>query len=302
MKRYAVRHETKYTYAAQVEFGLHIARLSPVNSALQQRIDHVIDVSPMPAWAMAFSDHFGNGLHHFAIETAHTEFTVVQKTTVEITASSLTADSPAPAWETVQDGMRADAFPEFPEPAEFIYPSPLVAIDPAATAYAAESFTPGASLLAAAFDLTKRIKADFAYVPGSTTIDTPVAEIMAKRHGVCQDFTHAMISGLRGLGLPARYVSGYLKTHGPAPKPDTPKKPEEASLVGADASHAWVSVWCGPEVGWVEFDPTNALMVAEEHIAVAYGRDFTDVTPLRGLITGGGAHTLAVAVAVELLA
>lgn len=298
MRRYAVRHETRYTYSLPVDIGMHEARLSPVNSALQRRLEHSIDVTPTPAWAMAFSDHFGNGLHHFSIETAHTEFAVVQKTLVEITAPAWAPDSPAPAWETVRDGMQADAFPEFPEPAEFIYASPLAPIDPAATAYAAESFTPGATMIAATFDLTSRIKRDFAYAPGSTTIETPVSEIMEKRHGVCQDFTHAMLSGLRGLGLPARYVSGYLKTHAAAPGPED--KPED-KLIGADASHAWVSVWCGPDIGWVEFDPTNALMVAEEHIAVAYGRDFTDVTPLRGLITGGGEHRLVVAVKVEAL-
>lgn len=298
MRRYAVRHETKYTYALPVDLGMHVARLSPVSSPLQRRLEHSIDVTPPPAWSMAFNDHFGNGLHHFAIECTHTEFAVVQKTLVEITAPQWTPASPAPAWETVRDGMRADAFPEYPEPAEFIYASPLAPLDPAAAAYAALSFTPGAGMIAAAFDLTRRIKADFAYAPGSTTITTPVAEIMEKRHGVCQDFTHAMISGLRGLGLPARYVSGYLKTHPAPPRPGAPAMPEE-KLVGADASHAWVSVWCGPDLGWVEFDPTNALMVAEEHIAVAYGRDFTDVTPLRGLITGGGDHTLAVAVQVE---
>ncbi|MBX7198266.1 MAG: transglutaminase family protein [Rhodospirillaceae bacterium] len=298
MKRYAVRHETRYTYSLPVDIGMHIARLSPVNNALQRRIEHSLDVTPTPAWAMAFSDHFGNGLHHFSIETAHTEFAVVQKTLVEVTAPTWTPESAAPAWETVRDGLRADAFPEYPEAAEFIYASPLVPIDPAATAYAAGSFAPGATMIAAAFDLAKRIKQDFAYAPGSTTITTPVSEIMERRHGVCQDFTHAMLSGLRGLGLPARYVSGYLKTHAAQPQPDA--KPDE-KLVGADASHAWVSVWCGPEIGWLEFDPTNALMVAEEHIAVAYGRDFTDVTPLRGLITGGGGHTLTVAVKVEAL-
>lgn len=295
MKRYAVRHETKYSYSLPVELGLHMARLSPLNGPLQRRLEYNIDVSPTPAWAMAFNDHFGNGLHHFAIETAHTEFKVVQQTVVEVTAAPWSAASPAPAWETVRDGMRADAFPEYPEAAEFIYPSPLIVIDPAATAYAAESFAPGVSPIAAAYDLAKRFKVDFTYAPGSTTIDTAVPEIMAARHGVCQDFSHAMISGLRGLGLPARYVSGYLKTHSAA------GTPEEPALIGADASHAWVSLWCGPDVGWVEFDPTNALIVGEEHIAVAFGRDFTDVTPLRGLITGGGEHTLAVAVKVELV-
>ena len=303
MKRYAVHHETKYTYAQPVDFGLHIARLSPINGPLQRRLEHAIEVTPTPAWTTAFNDHFGNGLHHFAIETSHTEFRVIQRTVVEITAAPWDADAPAEGWETVRDGMGADAFPAYPDVAEFIYPSPLVPIDAAATGYAAESFTPGVSPVAAAFDLAKRIKAEFAYKPGSTTIDTPVSEIMSARHGVCQDFAHAMISGLRGLGLPARYVSGYLKTHAAPAETDAKEAaaPVQTALVGADASHAWVSVWCGREIGWVEFDPTNALMVAEEHVSLAYGRDFTDVTPLRGLITGGGKHTLAVGVKVELL-
>ena len=141
MKRYAVRHETHYTYSLPVDIGQHVARLSPVTSISQRLIEHTLDVTPTPTWAMAFNDHFGNGLHHFAIETAHTEFAVVQRTLVEVTAPSWTVDSPAPAWETVRDGMQADAFPEYPEAAEFIYASPLVPIDATATAYACLLYT-----------------------------------------------------------------------------------------------------------------------------------------------------------------
>jgi len=309
MKRYAVTHETRYVYGLPVDIGLHIARLSPVDGARQKLIEHQIDVSPDPTWAVAFTDHFGNGMHHFSIETPHEELVVTQRTLVDIVAQPW-ADLPdGPAWETVRDGMCNDGFAAYPEPAEFIYASPLVPLDAAATAYAQEVFTPGKPLVAAVFELTKRIKAEFKYAPGTTTISTAVEEIMEKRRGVCQDFAHIMIAGLRGLGLSARYVSGYLKTYAAAkPEDEAPEDsnpapaPEEDAatpLVGSDASHAWVSVWCGPEIGWLDFDPTNALAVADEHIAVAYGRDFSDVTPLRGIIMGGGSHALSVGVKVE---
>ncbi len=294
MKRYGITHETKYTYGTTVDLGLHTARLSPIENSRQKLLEHQIDVSPQPAWSVAFHDHFGNSMHHIAIETAHQELIVVQRAIVEVTSPDWTELPSAPAWETVREAMRADAFPAFPDVSEFIYASPLVSFDLAATVFAQESFTPGAPLAQAAYALAKSFKAQFAYVPGATTIRTSVPEIMEGRKGVCQDFAHAMIAGLRGLGLPARYVSGYLKTHGPA-------NAEGITLIGADASHAWVSVWCGLEHGWLEFDPTNALVVTNEHIAVAYGRDFSDVTPLRGVIMGGGEHTLDVAVRVELL-
>jgi len=299
MKRYAVTHTTKYTYGEPVELGLHSARLSPMDSPRQKLLDHMIEVSPTPTWAMVFTDHFGNSMHHITVETPHDELIVTQRTTIDIVPPTWTQTPTGPAWEDVRDSLRADGFPEYPDVAEFVYASPLVPIDDAATAYAAESFKPGSPIIAAAFELTRRFKADFSYSPGSTTISTPVGEIMSARRGVCQDFTHAMISGLRGLGLPARYVSGYLRTYA-APTAGTYTQANQP-LVGADASHAWVAVWCGPDWGWLEFDPTNALMVHDEHIATAFGRDFLDVTPLRGVITGGGQHSLAVAVTVQLL-
>lgn len=294
MTRYGITHETKYQYGIPVELGLHTARLSPAETANQKLVEHRIDVTPVPAWSVAFQDHFGNSMHHIAIESSHQELVVTQHAIVEITPPNWTEPPPGPAWETIRDAMRADAFPLYPDVAEFIYPSPLAPLDWHATDFAQTAFVPGAPIAQATFSLAKAFKAQFAYVPGATTIATPVAEIMSGRKGVCQDFAHAMIAGVRGLGLPARYVSGYLKTHGPANTP-------AAGLVGADASHAWVSVWCGPDLGWLEFDPTNALAVTHEHIAVAYGCDFSDVTPLRGVIMGGGDHTLAVGVKVELL-
>jgi transglutaminase-like putative cysteine protease len=294
MTRYAVTHETKYNYSIPVALGLHTARISPVEGARQKLIAHTIDVDPVPAWSVAFTDHFGNSIHHIAIETSHEALTVTQRTVVDVLTP--TQDQPAgPSWESVRDIMRSDEFPVHPDVAEFIYASPLIAIEPTAVAYAQEIFKPDTPIVTAAFALASRIKQEFAYAPGVTSNSTSVMEIMTERRGVCQDFAHVMISGLRGLGLPIRYVSGYLKTHA------APGAPAESGLVGADASHAWVSLWCGPELGWLEFDPTNALIVTDEHISVAYGRDFSDVTPLGGVIMGGGHHELAVSVKVERL-
>jgi transglutaminase-like putative cysteine protease len=164
--------------------------------------------------------------------------------------------------------------------------------DAEARAYCAESFAPRRPIVAAVRDLTTRVNRDFAYVPGATTVSTPVAEVMRIRRGVCQDFAHVMIAGLRAHGLPARYVSGYVRTYPPAG--GTERR-------GGDASHAWAAAWCGPVLGWIEFDPTNDLVVGEEHIVLAYGRDFSDVSPLRGVILGGGAHTADVSVTVTAL-
>ena len=191
--------------------------------------------------------------------------------------------------------MRGDGFPSPTAPAEFVFPSPLADPVEAASAYARPSFTAGRPLVEALRELTRRIHADFVYQTNLTDVSTMVSEVIAMRRGVCQDFAHVMIAGLRGLGLPARYVSGYIRTPGAGGNGG-------AALLGAGASHAWVSVWCGEEIGWLELDPTNDRVVADEHVAVAYGRDFSDVTPLRGVILGGGKHSLKVAVSVAELA
>ena len=194
-----------------------------------------------------------------------------------------------PAWETVASTIRDDGFPADWAAAEFAYASPLAPEDAEARAYCAASLKAKRPITAALRDLTTRINRDFAYVPGATTVSTPVGEVMRIRRGVCQDFAHVMIAGLRAHGIPARYVSGYIRTNPP------PGAPERR---GGDASHAWAAAWCGPDLGWIEFDPTNDLVVGEEHIVLAYGRDFSDVSPLRGVILGGGAHTAEVSVTV----
>lgn len=296
MKRYRVTHETHYEYGQPVEIGLHTARISPATTASQKLVSHEIDVSPLPAWSVAFADHYGNSMHHFSVESEHTTLTVTQRAIVDVMPPSQSPTRASPTWETVRDSLLVDGIAAQPHVVEFIYPSPLVPREPTATAFAQATFAAGTNILVGALELARRFKAVFKYAPGSTNVTTPVSEVMARKTGVCQDFAHAMIAGLRGIGLPARYVSGYLRTLKRSEAFD-----RERGLTGADESHAWVSVWCGAEVGWMEFDPTNALAVTDEHIVVAYGRDYSDVTPLRGVIRGGGQHKLNVAVAVELV-
>jgi transglutaminase-like putative cysteine protease len=288
VRRYGVHHETRYGYGAPVDLGLHVLWLTPLTSGRQKLLGHTLTVLPEPAARTMFIDHFGNIVHQLSVETTHDRFAVALDATVEI-AHRPSPRNGGPAWETIRERTDGDGFPATPAVGEFAFPSPLVPFDDSATAYAARSFAAGRSVVAALRELTRRIHRDFTYAPEETDISTTVAEIIRERSGVCQDFAHVMIAGLRGLGLPARYVSGYILTRPP---------PGGAPRIGADASHAWVSVWCGDELGWIELDPTNDLLVEEEHVVVAYGRDFSDVTPLRGVILGGGSHTLDVAVAV----
>jgi len=290
MRRYAVRHETHYEYGAAVDLGLHQLRLTPLVTERQTLLQHALEITPQPDSLTQFRDHFGNDVHSASIESRHAVFTVVLQATVEIADARMDAVPDGPAWETIRDSMQGDGYPTPADVAEFTYPSPLAQQNDAAIAYVQESFTEGVPIVIALRHLLARMHADFAYTPGVTDVTTSVSQVMDSRAGVCQDFAHAMISGLRGLDLPARYVSGYLKTYPPE---------SGGGLQGADASHAWVSVWCGPEIGWLDCDPTNNLIVRDEHIAVAYGRDFSDVTPLRGVILGGGQHSLTVAVSVN---
>jgi len=294
--RYSVRHLTRYAYGAPVDLGYHLLRLVPPTTespARRQRlVEHAIAIVPEPDGLAGFADHFGNRVRHVAIEKRHEAFAAELHAVVEVEAEALAGKGPA--WNEIAAEMRDDGFPEETAVAEFAFASPLAGDDPDAHAFAAESLAAGRPVIEAVADLTQRINQAFDYVPGATTVTTPVAEVMQTKRGVCQDFAHVMIAGLRGHGLAARYVSGYIRT--------TPPPGAEARR-GADASHAWVSVWCGaPDsgngLGWVEFDPTNDLIVGEEHIVLAYGRDFSDVSPLRGVILGGGAHAVDVAVTV----
>lgn len=288
MKRLSVRHETQYTYGAPVDIGLHLLRLTPPAMDGQHPVSQSLTITPEPARIEAFEDHFGNVVHFVAVETMHDRFVVTMEAHLEV--SRPLAASDGPAWEDVRDSLRDDGFPAAVRVAEFVYPSPLAFPEPAAIEYAEASFPKGLPVMVALRDLTSRIYHDFTYAPNSTNLDTRAAEVLKTRRGVCQDFAHLMIATLRGLGIPARYVSGYVKTRA---------SDGETTRAGSDATHAWVSAWCGADLGWVEFDPTNNLQVENEHIVLAYGREFPDATPLRGVILGGGKHTLKVDVAVH---
>jgi transglutaminase-like putative cysteine protease len=221
------------------------------------------------------------------IETSHRNLRIDSRSRVSVERPTFDSTSESPPWEDVRELAFAATSLGPSSPVGYVFASKLVPALQPATAYAAASFAPGAGILAGAADLMRRIRSEFKYDPKATVIATPLKEVFEKRHGVCQDFAHVMIAGLRGLGLPAAYVSGYIRTIPPLGKP---------RLQGADATHAWVSVWCGHDLGWVGFDPTNDLMVANDHIVLAVGRDFSDVSPVDGIIVGSRKQKLRVEV------
>jgi transglutaminase-like putative cysteine protease len=227
-----------------------------------------------------------------SIETPHRTLRIDSRSRVTLSRHAPGRNADSPAWESVREAALEVNTLGAASPIGYVFASPLVPVLDLGTAYAAESFPFGRGILAGAVDLMHRIRTEFKYDPKATVISTPLQEVFEKRHGVCQDFAHAMIAGLRGLGLPAAYVSGYLRTIPPPGKP---------RLQGADATHAWVSVWCGEEIGWVGFDPTNDLLVESDHIVLAVGRDFSDVSPVDGVIVGSRKQKLGVAVDVLLV-
>jgi transglutaminase-like putative cysteine protease len=291
---YHVVHETLYRYESPVVLSQQLLHLTPRALDFQALGAHRIAVQPEPGETSTREDYFGNPVMQIMLAAPHTSLAVRAESTVTVRARS--APAAAGAWETVRDhlqGVAAAGGEGALEPMQFLYESPHVEAFRDLAAYAAPSFAAGRDLLEAALDLTRRIHADFTFDPKATSVSTPLREVLARRRGVCQDYAHFMIGCLRTLGLPARYVSGYILT---APPPGKPR------LVGADASHAWVSVWCGGEgtgAGWVDLDPTNDVLVGDEHVTLAWGRDFSDVTPMRGVILGGGEQELAVHVTVS---
>jgi transglutaminase-like putative cysteine protease len=278
---YDISHVTAFEYEERVSVSHHVARLAPRATDRQTPITHAWDVDPAPAVRREHRDHFGNRVAFFAVQGPHRRLTVTSRAVVEVApAPPLPAGSPA--WEQVR--AAAETWPI--DVLDFTIDSPLVATRPAYGNYAAASFTPGRPIVEALVDLTGRLHADLAFEPGATTIATAVDDVFRQRRGVCQDFAHLQIACLRALGLPARYVSGYLET---APPPDEPR------LVGADASHAWVSLYV-PGTGWIDADPTNDRVPADRHVTIAWGRDYSDVSPIRGVILGGGGQQSRVAV------
>jgi hypothetical protein len=244
-----------------------------------------LQIEPAPVSRREGQDFFGNRLTWIALEDAHDTLTVKVSARIAIDAFTLPADSVT--WEAVQEQVFASTDIGPSAPAHFLFASRMVSLDPEIRDYARQSFPPGRALLEAASELMHRIKADMIYEIGATSVTTTPPMSFALRRGVCQDFAHIMIAGLRGIGLPAAYVSGYLRTIRP---------PGAARLQGADAMHAWVLVWCGSDTGWVGFDPTNDMIASDEHIVLAIGRDYTDVAPMDGVIVAAGGQHIDVSV------
>ncbi len=285
-QRYRVRHESHYEYGAMVTSGRHLLHLTPRATAWQTVIEHRREVEPTPTESSEDIDFFGNPIVRLAIDRPHDKLALITESLVEVRLRPAPDDTPA--WDAVRATIAAASIDMQLELAQFIAPSPFAPIFAEAAAYAKRHLEPGRAWLPAVLGLAQAINAEFEYDPKATTIATPVRTVLARRHGVCQDFALVMVSCLRSIGLPARYVSGYILT---TPSPGKPR------LVGADASHAWVSSWC-PGVGWVDFDPTNAKLATTEFVTLGWGRDVGDVTPVRGVVLGGGAQELEVRVTV----
>jgi transglutaminase-like putative cysteine protease len=289
---YDIRHVTTYSYESSVSFARCSLRLEPRSGDGQQLVSHTVDIRPRPAERTVRRDFFGTHTESVLIETAHRNLRIDSRSRVSVSRQPPGRAEPSPSWESIRE-VAFEATSLGPSsPVGYVFASSLVPMQAPVTAYAAASFLAGVGILAGAVDLMHRIRTEFKYDPKATVISTPLKEVFEKRHGVCQDFAHVMIAGLRGLGLPAAYVSGYLRTIPP---------PGQVRLQGADATHAWVSVWCGGEIGWVGFDPTNDLLVGNDHIILAVGRDFSDVSPVDGIIVGSRKQKLGVAVDVVLV-
>jgi transglutaminase-like putative cysteine protease len=283
--RYEVIHRTTYAYADEVSVSHHVARLTPRTLPIQNCLAHELKIEPGAALTSHREDYFGNRTTFFTVAGPHRALTVVARNLVEVLPRTAPEASSTPPWETVRIvAKEAGTIPAQEE--EFVFASPLAPRLPALADYSTSSFTAGRPILEAVMDLTQRIHRDFQFDATATTVATPMEQVLKTRRGVCQDFAHFEVSCLRAIGLPARYVSGYLET---LPPPGTPK------LAGADASHAWVQVYI-PTNGWVDVDPTNNQLVNDRYVTLAWGRDFDDVSPIRGVIVGGGKHQVSVGV------
>jgi transglutaminase-like putative cysteine protease len=282
---------TRYDYRTPADLGVHLAHLRPRKLPMQRVLHAEVRAAPVVSWRRDGRDHFGNDVTWLFLDAAHAAFEVTAEATVEV----LFPEPPEPngtlAWEAVVRVAAAGGAPGW-QAAEFVYDSPLAPMDMDARAYATPSFRAGRPILAALLELNTRIKRDFAFRAGVTTTATPIRDVLRRREGVCQDFAHMMISMLRCHGVPARYVSGYIRTRPAAGQP---------RRLGVDQSHAWVGAWLGQEHGWVDLDPTNGIVVHDEHVVLGWGRDYSDVAPLRGVILGGGEQTLSVEVQLEAL-
>jgi len=285
--KYRVTHSTQYSYSDPVALCRNEAYLLPRDTLRQKCLMSELRIEPSPSDLRERLDAFGNRVSHFAIQHPHESLNVTALSEVSVSAdSSLFAAANQFSWESVQKRLASDRTPLTLEALPFLFDSPLAQRSQQLEAYAGPSFPMGRPIGDAAADLMQRIYSDFTYDQESTNISTPLSEIMTIRSGVCQDFAHIGVACLRSIGLAARYISGYIETLPP---------PGQARLIGADASHAWFSLYAA-DAGWIDFDPTNNQIPGEQHITVAWGRDFADVSPLRGVALGGGEHNVVVSV------
>jgi transglutaminase-like putative cysteine protease len=292
--RYDVRHTTTYSYSQPVPVCHNEIHLVPRELPRQRLLAASLHVDPAPAGVSTSTDYFGNQVGYFSVEEGHDRLVVTATSSVAVTPPLSWQECGSTPWEAVRDGAATTPTPAATAAREFVLDSPFVRSAPQLADWARQSFTPGRPWADAVMDLTRRIHRDFVYDPTATTTSTPVEEVFAHRRGVCQDFAHLQIACLRSLGLPARYVSGYLcnerLVHGTAGA-----GANDAGMVGADASHAWLAAWGGP-AGWLDVDPTNDCQAGLLHITVAWGRDYADVSPIKGVCVGGGRHSMEVAV------
>jgi transglutaminase-like putative cysteine protease len=283
---YRVVHRTTYDYEDPVSVSHHLVRLTPRNIPGQVCTKSEISIQPVPAATTNHNDYFGNIQTFFTLQEPHECLVVEACSTLELHPRERPDLLASPPWETVVESLVNDHSDDGLDAYQFVFSSDRVEASRDFADYARTSFLPGRSLLDATFDLMRRIHTDFSFDKEATEVATPVKAFFEKRRGVCQDFAHLQIACLRSLRLPARYISGYLRTLPPKGKP---------RLVGADASHAWCSVW-SPGAGWIDFDPTNNCIPTDGHITVAWGRDYSDVSPIHGVLLGGAKHTLDVGV------
>lgn len=283
---YDVSHRTTYRYSQPVSISHHVLHLLPRQSRRQVVHAAQLSVDPAPTLRSDALDYFGNPVTCLTLQDQHEALTIEARSRVEVLSPRDPAPQATTPWDRVFAHLESSASRDALDVLQFAFDSPYTKSSGDLAAYARESFAPGRPVLEAALDLTGRIFRDFRYESGATSVSTPVDAVFRSRHGVCQDFAHLELACLRALALPARYVSGYLLTR---PPPGQPRR------IGADASHAWLSVWC-PEAGWVDLDPTNDTIARDEHVTLAWGRDYGDISPINGVIFGGGDHTISVAV------
>jgi transglutaminase-like putative cysteine protease len=283
---YRVRHITTYEYAKKVISSQHVLRLRPRLTDNQVCSSSEVAMTPAPLRRSARDDYFGNRTEMVTLEEPHEELVIDAQSVVRVNKRRPRDLESTVAWETIGDALSAARADAEIGAAQFMFDTPLTRAGRDLMAYAKTEFAPGRPVAIAARELMHHIRRDIKYKPGVTDVSTPVDRVLEIKGGVCQDQSHVMLAVLRAHGIAARYVSGYLMTR---PPPGRPK------LQGADQSHAWVSVWC-PPLGWVDYDPTNGILPDDEHITLAYGRDYSDISPISGIMLGGGEHEVDVSV------